>query len=111
VKARKVFRGGAYAVEVPHSKSTFDVMFLSSPIGLAMSASISQYGAFEPETTLAMGEAFDEVCRHLHDRGQPKVVRDVIAKQIIEAAKHGERDPARLRDSVMAKFGFNQPNG
>jgi hypothetical protein len=35
-------------------------MFLSSPIGLAMSASIiSQYEAFEPETTLAWGVAFD----------------------------------------------------
>jgi tartrate dehydratase beta subunit/fumarate hydratase class I family protein len=76
-----------------------------------MSASISLYEAFEPETTLAMGEAFDEVCKHLNDRGQPKVVRDVIAKQIIEAAKHGERNPAKLRESVMATFGFKQPNG
>jgi hypothetical protein len=51
------------------------------------------------------------VCKYLNDRGQPKVVRDVIAKQIIEAAKHGERDPAKLRESVMATFGFKQPNG
>jgi hypothetical protein len=62
--------------------------------------------SFDAETTRAMGEAFDDICKHLHDRGQPEIVRDVIAKQIIEAAKRGERDPSRLRDSVLASFGL-----
>jgi hypothetical protein len=77
-----------------------------------MSASIiSLFKAFDPETILAMGEAFDGVCKHLNDRRHPEVVREVIAKQIIETARRGERDPEKLRDSVMVSLGFNQPNG
>jgi hypothetical protein len=42
-----------------------------------------------------MGEAFDAACADLHDDGQPALVREIIAKRIIEAAKTGERDPVR----------------
>jgi hypothetical protein len=56
---------------------------------------------FDPETTRLLGEVFDSVCIELHDRGQPAIVREVIAKRIIEAAKRGERDPDRLRAVVL----------
>jgi hypothetical protein len=35
--------------------------------------------------------------RTRHDKGQPTIVYEVIAKRIIDAAKNGERDPVRLR--------------
>jgi hypothetical protein len=43
-----------------------------------------------------MDEAFDAAFEALDDMGQPKIVREVIAQRIIEAAKGGERDPGRL---------------
>jgi hypothetical protein len=58
-----------------------------------------------------MAEAFDEVCKHLHDRGQPEIVREVIANHIIEVARRGERDPIRLRDAVLASFGLQRLAG
>jgi hypothetical protein len=58
---------------------------------------IKKETAFDDATTRAMGDAFDAVCKSLHDRGQPAVVYEVIARRIIEAAKKGERDPERLR--------------
>jgi hypothetical protein len=32
----------------------------------------------------------------------------VIAKRIIDAAKNGERDPARLRNAGLVAFGFDE---
>jgi hypothetical protein len=40
-----------------------------------------------------MGKAFDRACHSLHDIGQPDLVREIIAKRIIEVARDGERDP------------------
>ena len=40
----------------------------------------------------------------LRDTGQPALVREIIAKRIIEATKKGERDPARLRAAGPAAF-------
>ena len=37
--------------------------------------------------------------------GQPQIVYEVIAKRIIDAAKSGERDVARLRDAGLAALG------
>ena len=55
-----------------------------------------------------MGEAFDAVCKDLHDTGQPALVREIIAKHIIEAAKNGERDPVRLRAAGLAALGYDR---
>jgi len=48
-----------------------------------------------------MASAYDEVCRELglRDRDHPKT--NAVAKKIIEFAQRGERDPVRLRDSVL----------
>jgi hypothetical protein len=40
----------------------------------------------------------------LHDRGQPEVVREVIAKRIIEAAQRGVVDPASLCADALSAF-------
>jgi len=57
-----------------------------------------QLGAFEPEAIAAMSEAFDAACE-----SQPEAVREVIAQRIIQAARLGERDPVRLRESALHK--------
>jgi hypothetical protein len=59
-------------------------------------------GVFDDRLTQLMGEAFDLACKELHDKGQPEIVYEVIAKRIIEAVKNGERDPIRLRNAGLA---------
>ena len=65
-------------------------------------------GVFDDRVTKIMGAAFDSACKELHDRGQPEVVYEVIAKRIIDAARNGERDPLRLRDAGLAALGFDR---
>jgi tartrate dehydratase beta subunit/fumarate hydratase class I family protein len=55
---------------------------------------------------LAMGEAFDRTCELLRIMGDTLTVREIIAKRIIEAAKNGERDPARLYEQALIVFGI-----
>ena len=63
---------------------------------------------FDDNATRIMGEAFDSACKELHDKGQPEIVYEVIAKRIIDAAKKGERDPVRLRNVGLAALGFDK---
>jgi hypothetical protein len=63
---------------------------------------------FDDEATRLMGEAFDAACKDLRDTEQPALVREAIAKRIIEAAKKGERDPVRLRNSALAALGYDR---
>ena len=69
-----------------------------------MSVLFSSVGlnALGPETTAAMGEAYEAALKDLHDTGQPQIVRDVIAERIVAAAKLGERDPVRLQEAALA---------
>ena len=61
---------------------------------------------FDDPATQILGEAFDNACKELHDKGQPTIVYEVIAKRIIDAAKKGERDPVQLRNIGLAAFGL-----
>jgi hypothetical protein len=69
---------------------------------------IREQGVFEPEATAAMGEAFDAACKELHDRGEPKVRREVIARRIIAAASRGVLDPVRLRAAALERISVIQ---
>jgi hypothetical protein len=60
-----------------------------------------EQGAFEPEATAAMGEAFEAACRKLHGGGDSEA-RKLIAKRIIAAARKGELDPVRLRTTALS---------
>jgi hypothetical protein len=62
---------------------------------------------FDDYATEILGEAFDAACKELHDKGQPKIVYEVIAKRIIDAARNGERDPVRLRNVGLAALGLD----
>jgi hypothetical protein len=54
------------------------------------------HGAFEPEVTALMGEAFEAACEELHFP-KHKWVRELIAARIIATARRGELDPIHLR--------------
>ena len=63
---------------------------------------------FDDHATNILGEAFDAARKELHDKGQPAIVYEVIAKRIIDAAKNGERDPVQLRNVGLAGLGFDK---
>ena len=62
---------------------------------------IVEGGSFDAEITRTMGQVFDKACNSLRDFGSAVLVREIIAKRIIEAAKNGERDPARLYEQAV----------
>jgi hypothetical protein len=64
---------------------------------------------FEPELTHAMSMAFDEVCRALKLSNTAVGERETVALRIIEWARRGERDPARLRERVLRDAGAASP--
>jgi hypothetical protein len=53
--------------------------------------------AFEPEHIQVIAAAFEEVCRDFGLAPREDPLRDLVARVIIECAKKGEHDPARLR--------------
>ena len=61
---------------------------------------------FDDAATLAMGKAFDQACKSLRKLGSACTVREIIAKRITDAAKNGERDPARLHEQALIPFGI-----
>ena len=71
-----------------------------------MSSIPIQNVAFDDTATSAMGEAFDKACKSLRSFGTACTVREIIAKRIIDAAKNGERDPARLHEQALIPFGI-----
>ena len=50
---------------------------------------------FDDTLTTVLGEAFDAACRDLPQKDD--LLREIIARRIIQAAQKGERDPDRLR--------------
>lgn len=59
-------------------------------------------GVFDDDATQAMGRAFDSALALLGEKFRPTVIHEVIARRIIAAARKGERDPDRLRDTAIA---------
>jgi hypothetical protein len=53
-------------------------------------------GAFPPEATHVMGEAFDLACLVFNDGRLPTIVKEAIANRVIAEAFTGERDRNRL---------------
>jgi hypothetical protein len=77
-----------------------------------MSASIISFlnkdVAFDDAAIRVMGEAYDKALAALHDQGQPTVVREALARRIIEIAKMGERDPDKIYKRALAAFGLGR---
>jgi hypothetical protein len=56
---------------------------------------------FEPEAIAVMTSAYSDVCDALGLRDRDHVETNAVAKKIIELAQRGERDPGRLRETVL----------
>jgi hypothetical protein len=63
-----------------------------------------QLKVFEPETTRAMGVAFEKACRTLGLSPTPDAMTESVAKVIIALAEGGETDAERLYEKVLAHF-------
>jgi hypothetical protein len=61
------------------------------------------FGVFEPEAIAEMSEALEAAFEELQETGEPEMVREIIARRIIAAAKFGERDRARLLAAALHK--------
>lgn len=70
-----------------------------------------QEAAFSPELTRSMGDAFERATRSLHDTGQPELIKEVMAKRIIEAARRGVRDPRELCMEALKSLGMKSDCG
>ena len=55
-----------------------------------------------------MGEAYDMACKALQDSGQPTIVREVIAKHVIDIARTGEFDAQEICNRVLLAFGVTR---
>ena len=64
-----------------------------------------EQAAFGPDEVKILTDAYDRARRSLHDKGQPAIVQEIIAKRIIALAKEGERDPARLCADALTALG------
>ena len=60
---------------------------------------------FDHYATEAMGLAFDTACKELHDKGQPQIVYEIIAKRIIDAAKNGGAQSYRVSSGGACRTG------
>jgi hypothetical protein len=63
---------------------------------------------FDPETTKAMGLAFEKACQTLGLSLTTDAVTERVAKVIIALAEGGERDPEGLYRGALAHF--NKPD-
>ena len=65
--------------------------------------------AFDAEVVAVLVRAYETAIASLHDGGQPAIVREIIARRIIEAAKKGERDPERLCKVALVALKNTRP--
>jgi hypothetical protein len=64
--------------------------------------------SFDETATQAMGEAYDKARGRLHDKGQPAIVQEIIAKRIIDLATAGERDSDELARRALLALGMTE---
>ena len=63
--------------------------------------------SYDPDAICVMGDAYDLARKMLHDKGQPHIVLEVIAQNIIkDFTMTGDRDPGRLAQRAMRTFGI-----
>ena len=64
-----------------------------------------RWKVFDPETTSAMGMAFEKACGRLGLSLTPDAMTESVAKVIIDLAEAGETDAERLYLRALAHFG------
>lgn len=60
---------------------------------------------FDPETTAAMGVAFEKACRRLGLSLTRDAMTESVAKVVIDLAEGGESDAERLYQGALEHFG------
>ena len=65
--------------------------------------------SFDAETTIIIGEAFDQACKEMRDEGQSDSLQESIAKRLIKIAACGERDPEQMCASALISLGLSPP--
>jgi hypothetical protein len=70
---------------------------------MSLSIPLPVDASFDADAVRAMSLAFDRALRELHDKGQPDIVREVLANRIIRAASGGERDSERLCEIALGR--------
>jgi hypothetical protein len=65
----------------------------------------SQFSAFDPEATNVLSIAYEKAIEQLRGDGFTDLVRDEVARRIIEAAMSGDRNPDRLCTTAFALMG------
>ena len=66
--------------------------------------------SFDNVVTHLMSEAFYEACRLLDDRGQPTIVRQLIAKRVIDLTVAGERRSSEIATKALCTLGITPHN-
>ena len=64
--------------------------------------------AFDQEATATMTEAYEKACQSMRDWGQPDILKEIIAKRIVELAGKGECDPDQLCEQALKSLGFSE---
>jgi hypothetical protein len=62
--------------------------------------------AFNPEDVANFSTAYEKAIEQPRGGSFTELVREIIAKRIIDVALKGERDPDRLCASAIASIGF-----
>jgi hypothetical protein len=63
---------------------------------------------FDDSAILAMAIAYERTCSSVQAFGIATAVREIVGKQIIEAAKQGERDPNVLYKQALKALGIEE---
>jgi len=64
--------------------------------------------AFDPESASDLSHTVEDVCECLHI-ADVQNVREIIAAQILDIARNGERDPIRIRNRILQEVGQSVP--
>jgi hypothetical protein len=64
-----------------------------------------QHTAFTPEDIALLVKAYQDSLRALNLAEQPDSKTEAVARAVIEIAQTGLRDPARICERVVARFG------
>jgi len=63
------------------------------------------YGVFFPEEVELLGRVFEDTLASAKSREGDDLLEGLIASEIIQLAKLGERDPQQLQSRTLAKLG------
>ena len=65
---------------------------------------------FQPHELAVIAAAFDEALRKLGLSDRKDEITELVAHRIVDLAKRGERNAARLSDEVLKSFGHDATN-